>query len=304
MTNLIKIEEYQEIEEKLAEVREASNFIPDVTTKEGYDKSKRVSLDVGKLLTALEKKRKEKKKYFLEGGKAVDSQAKEIAAQLEEMQLPHKEAYKELDNLRKQREADRKQALEDRVAYIRNLPEEMKDSHSSEIKAAYDSVRTDECLDYYEFTEQALKARNSSTDALAKLLDVTLKAEEDAIELDKLRKQAAEREQKEREDKIARDAAEKAEREKAEAIAQAEKEKSAAAEREEKARIDAENAKRLQAEAEAEEDRKREANRAYVGKVRKEAKESLIALGLDEAMAKKVVLAINSGDVNHISIKY
>jgi peptidoglycan DL-endopeptidase RipA len=333
MTNLIKIEEYKEIEDKLAEVRDAANFLPDVTTDEGYEKSKRVSLDVGKLLTALEKKRKDKKKYFLDGGKAVDSQAKAIAAELEEMQLPHKQAYKELDNLKKQREADRKQALEDRVAYIRNLPEEMKDSHSSEIKAAYESIQADECLDYYEFTEQALKARNSSVGALSKLFTATLKAEEDAIELDKLRKQAAEREQKEREDKIARDAAKKAEREKAEAIAQAEKEKTASAEREEKAKRDAEQAKRLQAEAEAnakiqaekaaedaknaeierqrlqaeaeaEEVRKREANRKHVGAVRKEAKESLMLLGVDEDTAKKIVLAINSGAVSHVSISY
>ena len=333
MTNIIKIEEYKEIEDKLSEVRDAANFLPDVTTDEGYEKSKRVSLDVGKLLTALEKKRKDKKKYFLDGGKAVDSQAKAIAAELEEMQSPHKLAYKELDNLKKQREADRKQALEDRVAYMRNFPEDMKDSHSSEIKAAYESIQADECLDYYEFTEQALKARNSSVDALSKLFAATLKAEEDAIELEKLRKQAAEREQKEREDKIAHDAVEKAEREKTEAIAQAEKEKAASAEREEKAKRDTEEAKRLQAEAEAnakiqaekaaedaknaeierqrlqaeaeaEEVRKREANRKHVGSVRKEAKESLMLLGVDEDTAKKIVLAINSGAVSHVSISY
>ena len=95
----MQIVEYDEIREKLDEVKECCGFLPDVTTGEGYEKSKRVALDVGKLLTALEKKRKDKKAYFLEGGKQVDSQYKTIAAELEKYQLPHKNAYKELDNL-------------------------------------------------------------------------------------------------------------------------------------------------------------------------------------------------------------
>lgn len=333
MTDLIKIEEYEEIEKKIDEVRDAANFIPDVSTDDGYEKSKRVSLDIGKLLTALEKKRKDKKKYFLDGGKAVDSQAKSIAAKLEEIQLPHKGAYKELDNLKKEREKARKEELENRVAYIRELPESLRDSHSSEIKAAYESLQDEQCLDFYEFTDQALKARNNSVNELSELFKKTLKAEEDAAELKRLQEEAAIREQKEREERIAKEASEKAEREKAEAIAQAEKEKQLSAEREEKAKQDAENAKRLQAEAEAnakaqaekaaedarlaeverqrlqaeaeaEEERKREANKKHVGAIRKAAKESLMAIGLDEASAKKVVLAINAGEIANVSISY
>ena len=83
----MNITEYDEIRAKLEEVKDTCNFIPDVTTKEGYDKSKRVSLDVGKLLTALEKTRKDKKAYFLQGGKEVDTQAKVISSELEQYRL-------------------------------------------------------------------------------------------------------------------------------------------------------------------------------------------------------------------------
>jgi colicin import membrane protein len=333
MTGIIKIEEYADIEAKLEEVRDAANFIPDVTTDDGYQKSKRVSLDVGKLLTALEKKRKDKKKYFLEGGKAVDAQAKDIAAKLEEMQAPHKLAYKELDNMKKEREEARKNALEERIVYMRELPELMAESHSSEIKAAYESVKSDECLDYQEYTEKALKARNTSVDELSRLFDSKLKQEQDAAELQRLRSEEEKRAQKERDDKIAQDAARKAEQEKLEIVERAEKERAEAVERENnlkqaaedaerlkaeaeenaklqaiKAAEDAKNAEierqRMKAEAEAEEIRVREANKKHVGSIRKAAKESIMALGVDESTAKKIVLAISSGQIQNVTISY
>ncbi len=49
--------------------------------------------------------------------------AGEIKAKIEAFQLPHKDAYKELDTLRKQRDIDRKEALSERVRVIRELPE-------------------------------------------------------------------------------------------------------------------------------------------------------------------------------------
>ena len=59
------IAEYDEVSAKIDEMADAANFIPDASTKEGYDKSKRVALDIGKAKTILEKARKAKKKYFL-----------------------------------------------------------------------------------------------------------------------------------------------------------------------------------------------------------------------------------------------
>ena len=100
MTEQMHIAEYDEMANKLNEIKEYSNFLPDVSTGEGYEKSKRVSLDIGKVKTSLEKARKDKKSFFIEGGKQVDTQAKSILEKLNTMQLPHMEAYKELDSLK------------------------------------------------------------------------------------------------------------------------------------------------------------------------------------------------------------
>ena len=316
------IVEYDEIRAQLDEVKSAANFIPDVTTDEGYGKSKRVSLDIGKLLTALDKARKAKKEYFLEGGRQVDSQAKAIKAELEEYQLPHKEAYKELDNLKKEREAKRKAELEARVEFMRTLAESMADSHSSEIQCAMQQMQDEECLDFYEYTEQALKARNGARNDLGALFAKVSKAEAEAIELERLRKESAGREQKDREDRIAREASAKAEAAEKEAIerarlaeldkieadkraAQAEKD---AAKNAEIAAEQARNAEvarqqemmRIEAEAQA----KREADTAHISSVRRAAKEALMLLGLDEPKAKAIIIAINNGSIPCVTINY
>jgi hypothetical protein len=332
--------EYSEFKENLAEIKDTCNFIPDVTTDEGYQKSKRVSLDVGKVLTALEKKRKELKADALEFGRKVDSEAKSIKEELESFQLPHKEAYKELDNLKKQREADRKAELERRVAEIKDLPELMRDSSSDEIKMALESLAVEECLDFYEYTELALKARNASKTALGDMFGEALKREQEAIDLARLRKEEEERKQREREEQIRQEEAEKArkeqerlEAEKAAAeLREKEAERAAAAaekarvEAEEKAKRDAEEAKRMAEAAaeraaqiareeeiarqerekrEAEEAaRKREESKRHVSRIRKEAKEDLMALGVSEEQAKDIVLAIHNAKIANIFIRY
>ena len=206
------IAEYDEMANRLDEIKEYSNFLPDVSSDEGYQKSKRVSLDIGKVKTTLEKARKEKKSFFIEGGKQVDSQAKKILEKLDTMQLPHLTAYKELDGLKKEREALRKQGLEDRVAFIRNLPEMLSESCSDEIQGAMNDMNNESCETFYEFTSAALKARNETIKLLGDLFTKTLKAEKDAEELVNLRAEQAKRDKEEHETRIANQARKEAER--------------------------------------------------------------------------------------------
>ena len=336
----IKIVEYDEFAAKLEELKDTSNFIPDVSSDEGYDKSKRIHLKFRKIENSIEKIRKDKKAYWMEGSKQVDSQAKALISKIAELRLPHTEAYQELDKLKKEREQKRKDELSSRVAYIRDLPEMLSDSCSDEILPAMEAMNVEDCLDFYEFTQEALKARNKTQKALADLYARKLKEEREAIELEKLRKEKAEREQKEREDRIAKEAAAKAEAEKQAAIdreRKAEADKIAA----EKAAIEAEKRRleeaeiakqeaikaaevaKRQAEEAAEsarlaeikraedealrvkqEQEKREANKMHIGKIRKEAKESLMALGLSEKGSKMIVMAIHDGGIKNVNINY
>lgn len=298
MNNVIKVTEYDEFREKLEVVRDSCNFLPDVTTDEGYAKSKRVALDVGKVLTSLEARRKELKSEYLEKGRMVDSEAKGIAETLADFQLPHKEAYKELDNLKKQREQERKDRLEERVRVIRELPDSMRDSDSEGIKMALDSLLVEECEDFYEYTQQALLARNASKEALSTMFAAALNREKEAAELEKLRKESAEREKKDREDRIAKEAADKATQE-AEAKAEVRTEKAAEDARlAEVARV-VQETEQLRIAAET-----RKANKRHVGKIRGEAKHAIMALGIAEKDAKAIVLAIHNNAVPNVSIKY
>jgi len=218
MSEQFIIAEYDEISSSIDVVKEAANFIPDVTSKDGYLKSKRVSLDIGQIKTTLEETRKRKKKYYLDGGRVVDSQAKAIFDKLDKIQEPHTLAYKKLDNEKKEREAKRKQVLEDRVAFIRTLPESLAESSSDEVMGAIEEMAHEECTDYYEYTEMALKARNATKDALAKLYTKKSKDEKDAEELEALRRDKIIQDQKERDERITREAAAKAEQGKIDAI--------------------------------------------------------------------------------------
>ena len=331
---------YDGVAEQIDTATDMANFIPDVTTKEGYEKSKRVSLDVGKMIRALEDKRVEKKAKSLQEGRDIDSFAKSLSKQLNDIQEPHKLAYKDLDAAKKQREIDRKAKLEERVNYIRTLPELLAESSSDEIQGAMQSMANEECLDFYEYSSDALKARNSTREALALLFTKKDKEENDAIELIKLKKEQAEREQKEREDRIAAEAKQEAEavaakaikakeeakhaeelaikrsEEAAKALVESEKQaKLAAIEAEKAAKVRAEEAAKAAKQAEiekqeaikkqeAEELAKREADKKHIGAVRGEAKDDLIALGLDEKTAKEIVLAISNGKIKNVSIQY
>jgi len=74
----------------------------------------------------------------------------------------------------------------------------------------------------------------------------------------------------------------------------------AAADAARQAELDRQNAVKAAEEAEK---AKREANKKHIGAIRKAAKESLMTL-VDEDTAKKIVLAIHSGDIANITINY
>jgi colicin import membrane protein len=332
---------YDDIRQKVAEVKEACDFIPNVSDDDGYQKSKRVSLDVGKILTTLESKRKDLKADSLAYGRMLDSEAKLISIELEGFQLPHKEAYKELDQLKKQREIDRKAKLEERIADMRGLPDAMRDSDAEGVRMALDSLQQNECLDFYECTQDALLARNKSVEALSVMYTDKLKSERDAIELAKLKKEAAEREQAERESRIAAEA--KADAELAERAAKAEAEaavkreelaKILAQEAAEKAEIDRvaaikqaeelhaakileveakamreaeakESARLAEVKAEADAKAKREANTRHKGKINSAAVAELFQrCKLSPEQAKAVVTAIAKNEIPSVSINY
>lgn len=226
-----------------------------------------------------------------------------------------------------------------------NLRLECRDLDSAELKsniAWLEGMAIGESWEEYEV--EASRAKDKALAALRDALVVREKYEAEQAELERLRAEAAAREQKERDERIAREAAEAerlaAERraqEECDAAARREAEAKAAAERRElelklaaeraerealEAKQRAEQAERdaqARAEAAAAAERQRQADeqarieaealarekdRAHKSAVMKAAKEAIMTAGVTEEQAKSIVKLIASGSVPRVSISY
>lgn len=197
---------------------------------------------------------------------------------------------------------------------------------------------------WQERAAEAGVAKDSTIQQLEASLVIAQKREHEAAELDRLRKEAEEKARLEREENIRREAAEqakrdaeakaqaeidaaarresearaateRAEREKIEAKKKAEREAKAAAEKaeqEKNAAIAAERRRHEEAESAllaeqkriAEEEARRAADKEHRRSINRQAISDLIESGLTQEMAEKALIAIASGKVSAVSIKY
>ncbi|HHQ5768820.1 hypothetical protein QIH53_17110 [Klebsiella pneumoniae] len=197
---------------------------------------------------------------------------------------------------------------------------------------------------WQERAAEAGVAKDSTIQQLEASLVIAQKREHEAAELDRLRKEAEEKARLEREENIRREAAEqakrdaeakaqaeidaaarresearaateRAEREKIEAQQKAEREAKAAAEKaeqEKNAAIAAERRRQEEAESArlaeqkriAEEEALRAADKEHRRCINRQAIADLIESGLTQEMAEKALIAIASGKVSAVSIKY
>lgn len=197
---------------------------------------------------------------------------------------------------------------------------------------------------WQERAAEAGVAKDSTIQQLEASLVIAQKREHEAAELDLLRKEAEEKARLEREENIRREAAEqakrdaeakaqaeidaaarresearaateRAEREKIEAQQKAEREAKAAAEKaeqEKNAAIAAERRRQEEAESArlaeqkriAEEEARRAADKEHRRSINRQAIADLIESGLTQEMAEKALIAIASGKVSAVSIKY
>jgi len=314
--------------------KEIDSFVPDVTTKKGRDAIASMAYKVAKSKTALDDVGKELVADLKELPKKIDAERKRVREILD--------AWR--DQVRKPL-TDWEQAEEDRIAHHRNSIENIKTAtheieliDSTILKAritAIEAIVIDNSFE--EFELEAMHAKEHSLEKLQKLLFQTEKHEEEQKELEKLRAEAAAREQKEREERMIKDAeerakkeaeekakaekeaaekrendlklqaerrelelklqAEKAEREKLEAIAKAEKEKQDA--------IEAEKQKQI-AEAQKIEREKieREKNLKHTKEINQQALKAFVANGFSEDDAKKIITLIAKKSIPFITINY
>lgn len=276
-----KIIEYSPTEAALADLRARfGDVVFDVTTTKGDKEARAARLELVKLRTTLEAKRKELKAPALERSRMIDSEAKRIEAEILALETPIDRQIKAEEGRRERErqakaEAERRRVAEiqERIDAIKDLPVRAAGKASVVIEgliAEADSINVDETFAEYLGTAQA--ALDHSTRTLREMLTAAVVHEEEARRL-RAEREALERQRKEDEarraeaDRIAREEREAEVARIAEARAAQEAELRAQREAEEARRADE---RRVEAERVAAEEARLAAERAEIERQRAE----------------------------------
>ncbi|MDR6216221.1 hypothetical protein [Paracidovorax wautersii] len=315
----------------LDQVREhLDTFVPDTSTKKGRDAIASIAYQVAKGKTAVDNLGKDLVAEMKKEPALVDAERKRWRDQMDAWKDEVRKPLTDWEEAEAAREAGHKAGIE----WFQLRAKEHHDLDAAEIRASLAEVEAktvDES--WQEFEPEARSAKAKAVAALTAALTAREKYEAEQVELARLRQEAAAREQRDREEQIARDAAARAQLE-AEAKAQAdrdaatrreqelqqaneraEREKVEAQQREQQAVADA--ARRAteavaaeqrrvaaQAEADAQEAKRREANKAHRQRINRAALDALVEGGLSEADAKTVITLIAKKAIPAVSITY
>jgi DNA repair exonuclease SbcCD ATPase subunit len=203
-----------------------------------------------------------------------------------------KRLAEEAEKLRQKVEADHEIALLLNEKFDRELEEKRKAEEEAERQRK----------------EAEEKARIERERQIAE--EARIKAEQEAKEreerLERERQEAIQREEQAKRDAIAAEERRKAQEEENErqrklAEEKAKRDAKEAAERARQAEIQRQHEEQ---ERQRKEKEQREANKRHIGLIRKAAKESLMALNIDEQTAKDIVMAIHNGQIANVKINY
>jgi hypothetical protein len=341
MSTETSLAKFDKVLANVAIIQDLGNFLPDMSTKEGYEASKRFVLDeTTPARTELTAAHKEAKAYWKKGGDNVDTKKNELLALLVEIQEPHQTAYKKVDQEKKDKKLKFDADLQIKIDVFHGYPQRAVGLSSDEITLLIDECgETDTQEGFYHRGADACKARQDALDFLneALMVAVNREAEEqrqaelaeenrlrqiqideqqeamrlqqekmDAqqVEIDRVANEAATKAQAADEKQRLIDEAQRIETEKQQAIEREEYAKQQSEAAAEQARL-AEQARQQKAidEQKAKDD-KRASNNRHVSKIKGAAKKSLMALGIDAEKAVEIVQALSHGDIDHCSINY
>jgi hypothetical protein len=281
---------------------------------------------------AVEKARKEEKAASLEYGRRVDQQAKEIMAEIDGMIEVHEAPIREIEQREKDRIAKHQADLSEMEEAGRHTAESWLEIPLQAMKDRLAEIES-ESIGEDRWEELALIAAQTKERAITSIRDAIAKRQKhdaEQAELERLRKEAEERERAEREEQIRKEAtqraAEEAERkareERERVEAEAAKAKADAERRELELKLAAEQAERRAAQAakdaeerlrreaeemaarETEEAAAREANKKHRGAINKAAADAFVKGGLSERDAKAAVTLIAQKTIPRVSISY
>lgn len=320
---------------------QAANEVPDLTTKKGRDRIASLAAQVSRSKTAVEKPGRDYLRRIKEMPKAIEAELREFVQEMDKLRDEVRAPLNEWEAA----ESARVAAHEDRITMMREFA-----SEAGEYDAQYlaDRIAQLEAIEvgtsWEEFEAEAHRVKAATLATLQLALTKRQQYEAEQAELERLRAEAAQREQQEREERIAREAAERARLE-AEQRAQAERDaaakreadaKAAAEQRELQLKLEAEQSARRELEAQqraeqAERDaeakaqaaaaaerqrqadeqariereaKAREADKAHKAAIMGEAKEALMSMNITEELAKAIVLKIARREIPNVTITF
>jgi hypothetical protein len=225
---------------------ECAAFIADTSTKKGRDEIASMAYKVAKSKTFLDNAGKELVAELKAIPAKIDAERKRMRETLDALRDSVRAPLTDWETAEAARVAD----LQARVAGLENA-KNTGWSSADEIRetlAWVTAVVVDES--WQEYQAQGVVAKAAAIDAIGQALSAREKYDAEQAELARLRAEAAEREQRDREERIAREAAE-AERQRAEREAQAERDRVEA-----QAKAEREAAAKREADAKAEAERR------------------------------------------------
>lgn len=304
----------------IAKIRaEAESFIADVSTKKGRDEIASMAYKISRSKTALDNLGKELVAELKELPKKIDAERARVRSELDALRDQVRQPLTDWEAEQARKEEEKKLFIENLKSF--QATADIQNSRGVQILIAdLESIEINESLGEYE--TQALHTKESALKKLREIHAQKLAQEQQQAELEKLRAEAAAREQADKEARIAKEAEERAikaaelkakqEREAAERrelelklqAEKAEREKLEAQQRAEKA-IEEEKLRVKREEEKAEAERlKREADKAHNAAINRAAKEDFIAGGMTEECAILAVTLIARKQIRNVRIDY
>ena len=303
-SNALEIYQCDKAEEIISRIEsEARSIVPDLSTDKGRKAIASTARRVSTSKVALDNLGKDLVSDWKIKAKGVDAERKLIRDRLDALRDEIRQPLTDWENTEKEREQaerdaaellyDHEQALAEDDLFNRQREVERKESEQARIE----QERIDK-----EAAEKAEAERKEYEARIAKEAEERAKAEASEA-AERAKQEAAER------IKAAEDAAKQAEIDKIEAeqrakiqTENAEREKKEAADKARQAEIDRQAEEKRKADAEQ---AKLEANKKHVDNIRREAKECLMEFdGINETIAKRIVLAIHRREIKNITINY
>lgn len=277
--NIQKLFTQEGMDSMIAEIqKEAAGFTADITTKKGRDEIKSMAAKVARCkapIKELAAELKEDSRRFIDG---VNAQFNRYEKAMDDLRDEIRKPVNEIE----EKEAAELKARQDRLAEIDRLSITRAFDNVEDLKGLLKDLEVAFDFEWGEFQFKAQTSYDEARKYLESEIEKGIKHEAEQAELKRLRQEAAEREQKDREAKIAAEAAEKAKREAEEA---AERERKAEEDRRLKAEEDAKRAEAAKKSAEerakeAERLRKEQEEQAKAQRIIYEREGELLALGM------------------------